>query len=198
MANPTTAEVGEARAVATGAVSWAVLGTTLPTTAVAALNAAFKGLGYIGSDGIQPAREVSVNDVTDMNGDIVAALQESFSRTYQFELLQADNEDVKNLIFGDANVTKTAGSGGTTTRIVTVDKGVSAAKGCIVVDTYRVGETGATRIHREVAAIAQPVEVEYGPYVANSVRSYTVTVRIYRDSSGNYVNEYDDDGVVVP
>ena len=197
MANPTTVEIGAARAVASGAISWAPFATAPPTTAVATLPGTYKGLGYVGSDGIQPTREVSITEVPDMNGDIVATLQESFGRTYQAQLLQADNVDIKKMIFGDANVTVTPAAGGLATRITVVDKGLPAAHGVLVCDTFKVGNTGAIARHREVAVDAQPVEVEYGPYVATAVRSYTVTWRVFKDSSGNYVTEYDDDGIPV-
>ncbi|MBR5285585.1 MAG: phage tail protein, partial [Clostridia bacterium] len=35
-----------------GAVHWAPIGTTLPTTATETLNAAFKELGYVSEDGL--------------------------------------------------------------------------------------------------------------------------------------------------
>lgn len=197
MANPTSAEVGAARAVATGAISWAPLGTALPTDATTALNAAFKGLGYVGEEGITPTREVSTSDVKDMNGDSVAVLQEDFNRMYQATLIQADNVDIKNMIFGAANVTVTAGSPTNGARIAVVDKGEPCAHGELVVDLYRIGSTGVTAKHREVAADAQPISVEYGPYVATAVRQYTVQWKVFK-VSGTFVTEYDDDGVLVP
>lgn len=194
MANPTNVEISSSHAVAVGALAFGPLGTALPTTAIIALNAALKGLGYIGPGGVLRPRDVGTEDQRDMNGEIVYSLQTDFSRAYTSELLQNENVDIKKMIFGDANVTVTPGVGGTTTRITALDKGLVAAHGVLVGTTF-----DGLKSHREVAEDAQPVTVEFGPLVGTAVRSYTVTWRVFKGSvSGIYVTEYDDNGIVVP
>lgn len=192
MANPTVAEISASRGKATGAVSWADLGTALPTTAIATLTG-FTGLGYIGADGIQPSREISTDDVKDMNGDTVFVLQTDFTRGYEFELLQSTNVDVNELIFGSANVTVTAGGPTNGALVTSVDKGEQQAHFALVVDTFNVDKK-----HRETAADVQVESVEFGPLVGTAVRSYKVKLKVFRDGSGNFVTSYDDDGVLVP
>jgi hypothetical protein len=198
MANPTNTEIGEARAVAAGAISRAPLGTALPTDATTALNVAFKGLGYVGAAGITPTRDITNEDVKDMNGDTVYNLQTDFGRTYQAPLLQYDNVDIKTMLFGAAQVVVTAADSTHGTRIAVVDKGLPAAHASYSFDTFRVGATGATKKHREVVPDAQPTAVEFGAMLGGAVRQYTVTWKVFKDSSGNYTYEYDDDGVVAP
>ncbi len=193
MANPNVAQISASRGAATGAVSVAVFGTALPTTARLALNVAFKGLGYIGSEGITPAREISTDDVKDMNGDTVYVLQTDFTRSYEFELLQTENEDVLNLVYGDANVTPAAGTPTAGATIVSIDKGEPQAHMSFVFDTFNV-----LKLHREVVADAQVESVEIGPLSGTGVRSFKIKLKVFKDTSSNYVTIYDDNGVLVP
>lgn len=73
------------RSGATGVISVAPTGTTLPTNATATLNVAFEDLGYISEEGIVE----SINaDITDLKawqlGTIVRKIQTSHDVTYAF------------------------------------------------------------------------------------------------------------------
>ena len=198
MANPTNTEIGEARAVATGAISAAILGTVLPTNATTALAVAFTGYGYVGDDGVQQVRDLNTDDVLDMNGDLVYVLQTSLSRTFQANILQYDNVDIKKDLFGTANVTSAAGSPTAGATISVSDKGDPAPHKILAIDTYRIGHSGATEKSRIVVPDAQPVTIELAPLRAGAVRSYNVTWRVFKNSAGVYTFEYDDNGVLVP
>lgn len=191
MAAPTTAEIQAGRGIATGAISFGPLGTTLPTDVSTALNAAIKGLGYVGAAGIVPTRTVGTDDIKDMNGDTVYTVQNDFVRQYQVELLQTTNVDVAKMIFGTANVTETAANGTHGKQLAVLDKGDVSPHGVLVIETF-----DALKKHRETAADAQPVSVEVGPLVGTGIRSYTVTFKIFRDSTGVFLRSYDDDGVI--
>jgi hypothetical protein len=193
----TTAEIGEARAVATGALSGAILGTALPTDSSTALPVAFKPYGYIGNDGIQQTRDLNTDDILDMNGDIVYVVQQSVEKSYEAELLQYDNVDLKKDLFGSANVTTTAATASTGFKISLTDKGEPAPHKILSIDTFRIGPTGVTEKSRIVVPDAQPVTIEQGPLRAGAVRSYTVTWRVFKNAAGVYCFEYDDDGVFV-
>lgn len=190
MASPTVAEITASRGVATGALAGAVLGTALPTDASTALVAAFNGYGYVGDNGIIPTRDINTDQQRDMNGDVVYTLQTEFTRTYKAELLQGTNVDVKKAIFGDANVVTTPATATTGTLITVSDKGQQSPHIALVATTFDGSKT-----HRECAADAQITTVEIGPLVGTAVRSYTVTWSVYRDPTGTYTYEYDDDGV---
>jgi hypothetical protein len=198
MANNNTAEIGVARAAITGAIFLLpATGATLPTNATATITGG-TNLGFIGDEGITPTRTVETEDTKDMNGATVYTAQTDFVREYSATFLQVDNVDLKKAIFGDLNVTTTAGSPTAGARITVQDKGEPAPRRPIVVHTTSPGTTATGRTHREVVPVAQVTSVEYGPYVGTAVRSYTLTFKAYADSNGTYVYEYDDDGVVVP
>lgn len=189
MGTPTNAEISASKAVAVGALAWAPLGTALPTDSVTALAVTYVGLGYIGTAGILRPRDVTTDDQKDMNGNTVYTLQTDFSRTYQAELLQHENVDIKKMIFGSANVTLIAKTATTGARIAVADKGLQSPHGVLVGTTF-----DGLKSHREVAADAQPITVEQGPLVGTAIRSYTVTWKVF-PVVGVFVNEYDDDGV---
>jgi hypothetical protein len=190
LANNTVAEIGVARAGASGICAWDFAGTaTVPTTATAALATGYVNLGYVGPDGIGGGRDIGTDEQRDSNGDIVFRLQTDFTRTYDFELLQSANVDVKRLIFGAANVTVTPATASTGTLITVNDTGEIGNHGRLVVTTFSGKAT-----HREIVRDAQVTGVEFGPLVGTAVRSYTVTVTAYK-VNGVYVTELDDDGV---
>lgn len=192
MANSTVAEIQVSQAVVAGALFSAPSGTTLPTNATTALAGTFLNLGYVGEDGVKPARDVSVDEVKDMNGSVLRRVQTEFSKQFEATMLQVTNEDLNNLIFGDVNVTVTAAGGGASRKIAILDKGEVSGLGVIVVET----RDGLAR-DRRVFPVAQVTSMEEGPLVGNAVQSYTLTVSAYPDSSGNFEYHYNDDGVIV-
>lgn len=94
---------------ATGAVFVAPAGTDLPTDATTALDEAFVNLGYVSEDGLVESTETDTTDVTAWGGDNVLSGQSSFSTTYTVNLLETSTEVMK-LIYGDDNVTESAGA----------------------------------------------------------------------------------------
>jgi hypothetical protein len=165
MANSTVSEIQVSQSTIAGAVFRAPSGSTLPSNATTALNAAFKNLGHIGQEGITWAREVATEDVKDMN------------------------EDLLNAIFGDANVTVTAATV-SSGRIVTFsDKGRVSEQAPIVIETV-----DGDSVKRTLVPVCQVTQVEEGPWVGSAVQQFTVTFSAYPDSSGNYSTTWDDDG----
>jgi hypothetical protein len=192
MANNTVAEIQVASSAVTGAVFWAPSATALPTNTTTALNVAYKNLGYVGEDGISPNREVSVDEVKDMNGTTLRRVQTDFSTGFEATMLQVTNEDLNNIIYGDANVTVTA-AGASVGRIIAImDKGLVGTMGVIVVETI----DGLAK-ERRVYPVAQVTSMEEGPLVGSAVRQYTITVSAYPDTSGNSLYLYNNDGVFV-
>ena len=109
MANNTVADISPAVAAITGLLRWSPsLATALPTDATTALAVDFVNLGYVGEDGVAPARDVSVDPIRDSNGAKLLDLQTEFSKNYSATFLQVRNADLLKAIFGTANVTFTA------------------------------------------------------------------------------------------
>ena len=72
---------------ATGALFVAPAGTTLPTTASASLDAAFKGLGYVSEEGLVNNTETDVEDTFAWGGDNVLSGQTTYAEMFTFNLI---------------------------------------------------------------------------------------------------------------
>lgn len=86
----------------------APLGTTIPTGALAELDKAFVGLGYLSEDGLtEPASFEPGDDIVAAGGDTVAQADPTFSKTWTGTCIEALNEDLLKVAYGSANVTIT-------------------------------------------------------------------------------------------
>lgn len=99
-----------------GAVWWAPHGSTLPTDATAALDAAFKCLGYVSDDGLTNENSPETEDVKAWGGDVVATLQSEKTDTFSFKLIESLNINVLKSIYGEDNVEGNSISTGITVR----------------------------------------------------------------------------------
>lgn len=186
MATPSTKNVASAKPAVGGGISYAVSGTALPTTATAALAAAYKPLGYIGEDGLVPTRDTSVDKVRAWGGDVVAALLTDESSSFQFTLLEIFQQEVNNFVYGSANVTFTAAVPGTSpSKLAILDKGGKPAAGVFVFDMFYGGKK-----MRIVVAVADSVVSGENPYVDTSVGGYEITVEALKDNAGVRVYRY--------
>ena len=87
----------------TGAVFVAPYGTALPTNGHVALNAAFKGLGYVSEDGLVNSVETDTENVTAWGGDLVLVGQTTFTEMFTVNLIETNAEALK-LYYGEDNV----------------------------------------------------------------------------------------------
>lgn len=84
----------------------APLGAEAPTNATAELGDAFVGLGYLSEDGLtEPASLTAGDDIVAAGGDTVAQADPTFSKTWTGTCIEALNEDLLRVAYGDANVT---------------------------------------------------------------------------------------------
>lgn len=94
-----------------GAISVAPLGSTLPTSATATLDGAFKTLGYISDGGFVNSNSPSTEQIKAWGGDIVATPLTEKADTFQTTFIEALDVNVLSLIYGSANVTGTLSTG---------------------------------------------------------------------------------------
>lgn len=74
----------------TGGVSYAPIGTALPTNATAPLNGAFGEVGYVSEDGITQSIGTDTSDIRAwQNGDIVRRVQTSHEVTYALTMIES-------------------------------------------------------------------------------------------------------------
>ena len=92
-----------------GAIYRAPLGTTLPTDAKTALDAAYKNLGYVSDDGMTNSKSRETTELNAWGGDKVRDAQTSKTDTFSLKLIEARNIDVLKAVHGDDNVTDTNG-----------------------------------------------------------------------------------------
>lgn len=164
-----------------GAVFRAPLGTTLPTTANADLNSAFKGLGYISEDGVGNNNSPETQDIKAWGGDIVLNTLTGKDDKFTFKLIESLNTEVLKAVYGDSNV-----SGNLSDGIVVTAKSVVADAGAWVFDMILKNHV-LKRIVVPNASVSDVAEISYKD---NEAVGYQVTLTAVPDSSGNTHYEY--------
>ena len=110
MAN-STANVTVGKPMTGGAVYVAPLGTTLPATAAATLDAAFEGLGYISEDGVVNSLGRTSENIKAWGGDIVLSPQTEKVDTWAMTFIESLNVTTLEQVFGSDNVSGDLTSG---------------------------------------------------------------------------------------
>jgi hypothetical protein len=191
MALPTTKKIGAGTYnTATGGVLVAPLGSTLPTTAAATPDAAFKALGYVSEDGLESQGERTVNAIRDWNADIIAQLQTEHSVRFGLTLYAAWDPDTLNEVFGEDNVTVTAASPTEGTLITVEETGSVLPYRSWIFDMKH-----DARKLRIVLPNAKISEVTERAYVAGELAGFQIVVEAFKDDTGIKAYRYYDDGV---
>lgn len=164
-----------------GAIYRAPLGTTLPTSVTATLNSAFKPLGYVSDAGVTNSNSPSNTAIKAWGGDTVLDVQTEKPDTFKFALIEALNEDVLKMVYGDANVSGTLQTG------IHV-KANSSEQECqsLVID-MALKDGAAKRIvipNGKVTAVSDIV------YSDSAAVGYETTVSCYPDDGGDTHHEY--------
>lgn len=187
MAAPSTKNVGARKPMVGGGVYYVAGSTPLPTDASTALPAPILAgaLGYISEDGIVPTRETNVEKIKAWGGDVVAALLNDESASFEFTLLEVFSEAVTKFVYGAANVVVTPATASAGTKIAVTDKGGKPAQGVLVFDMRH----GAKR-ERVVVPVGDPVITGEEPWVDGALTAYQVQVEALKDGSGSRIYRY--------
>lgn len=177
----TTSNVSAGKPKIGGAVFRAPIGTTLPTSASAALATAFADLGFVSDAGVTNGNGVTSNAVRSWGGYVVLTTQKSRDDTFQLNLIESLNPEVLKTFHGDDNVT-----GALATGITVTANGKELGTHSYVIDL--VMRDGALK--RIVIPCAQVSETGDVVYVDNDVVAYPVTLSAQPDASGNTHYEY--------
>lgn len=171
-----------------GAIYRAPVGTTLPTDAKAALNAAFKGMGYLSEDGLKNSNSPDTGTVKAWGGDTVLVVQNGKDDTFQGTFIEALNVEVLKMVYGDKNV-----SGDIATGIVVKANADEAESYSYVVDMI-MRENILKRIVIPSAKVSGIGDITYSD---GDAVGYDTTLNAAPDASGNTHYEYITSGTAV-
>ncbi|MCF3941321.1 hypothetical protein [Gordonia tangerina] len=179
-----------------GGVAWrAPLGTTLPGDVVeskADLVSADPAWadgdqGTCAQDGLSVGITRTSNIVKDFDGGDYVDVQTEYNGTFKIKLLDVDNEAVKKTAFGDANVTVTPATPTTGARYHVAHNPEQLPLSAWVFTTKYGRKYKTFEIERgRVSEIAE-FKME-----SQDATGLELTIRSFRNSNGNYVEEYGD------
>lgn len=176
-----TAQVTAGKPKVGGHVFRAPIGTTLPTDASTALNAAFIDMGYISEDGVTNSNSPESSVVNAWGGTPVLTIQESKEDTYQLTFISAENVEVQKMVYGDTNVTGTIADGLTVKANAT-----ELEEASYVIEMIAKGNVA----HRVVIPAAKPSEIGDIVYNDTDPVGYEITLSCSADAQGNTHYEY--------
>jgi hypothetical protein len=167
----------------TGAVYRAPLGTTLPTSVTADLNSAFKEMGYVSDAGVVNSNSPSNTAIKAWGGDTVLDVQTDKPDTYKMAFIEATNEEVLKMVYGDSNV-----SGSLEAGLIIRANSDEQEEQCIVIDMML--KNGAAK--RIVLPQCKVTAVGDITYADGSAVAYDTTLSChpYADWDGDTHREY--------
>ena len=164
-----------------GAIWRAAKGTTAPTDATTALDAAFKALGYCSEDGLTNSNSPDTTDIKAWGGDTVLNIQEEKTDTFQFTLIEVLNVEVLKAVYGSGNVTGTLATG------ITVEANAEEPEeGVWAIDMVM----NCITVKRIVIPHGKISEIGDIEYTDSDAVGYEVTIAALPDEDGNTHYEY--------
>ena len=181
-----------------GGVYWrAPLGTELPGDVVetsADLDPDFEDQGTAAVDGLSVGITRTSNTIKDFDGGDYIDVQTEYSGTFKIKLLDVDLVSVKKTAFGDANVTVVPATSTKGARYHVEHNSNQLPLGAHVFATKSGNKFKTYEI--EKGRVSEIAEFKHESQDATGLE---LTIRAFRNSNGNYVEEYGDvDGIPTP
>lgn len=159
---------------ATGHVYTAPVGTALPTTELAALNAAFVNVGYISEDGVVQSVGRDTSPVKAWGGDEVRRVRTSHALSYALTMLETNAQSLE-LYYGDQTTPATA---------------VEIKASDLLRQVFVIDVVDGTNLVRIVIPDGEVVETGDVTYATEEAIQYPITLACYADSAGVKAYKY--------
>lgn len=172
----TADNVSVGKAMMTGAIYFAPIGTTVPTDALKPLDG-FTNLGYVSDDGLKNKVKADTESIQAWGGDTVLTVQTSREETFEFTFIESLNPDVLKQVYGEANVDAAA-----TVRHNALQRGR-------FVYVFEILLTG-NKVRRIVVPNAEITEVGEITYKDDEAIGYECTLSAFPDENSNTAYEY--------
>lgn len=159
----------------TGRVCHAPTTTALPTDAVAALNVAFKELGYISEDGVTEAEGTSENKIKAWQAAaVVRKVRTEHDLTYKFDCIEGSNDEVISVAYQNGTAAAY--------EITGTMPGYEA---------FVIEAVDDNKVIRIVVPNGQVTEIGERKYAGTEASSLPLTVTAYPDASGVKAYHYE-------
>lgn len=159
-----------------GGVWVAPLNSTLPTDATTELDTSvYTCLGYVSEDGVENANDMDVSAIKAWGGNIVYRSLTELNDTFSFSLIESENPEVLKAVYGDENVTLTAGGD------IKVDVIAEDPKEMVWIIELALRNQLAKRIVIKDGAVTGREAITYND---SDAIAYGITVSAYPDGDG--------------
>lgn len=172
-----------------GGLYVAPAGTPLPADVDEPLDAKFKSLGYVSSDGVTIAIDGSTTPIEVWSGERIGSLRDAFSIEYSMSLYQVLSPHVNAVIFGDGSVTTAAATAEHGNRMKVSISSRMPKIASLVLDAFF-----EDKMIRQVAELVQMSDIDDITLVHNEPMAFQPTFSVFRGSNGDHVVQYSDDG----
>jgi len=181
MANNNALHVTAGKPKVGGAIYRAPLGSTLPTDATSALDAAFVNVGYISDAGLVNSNSPTSENVKAWGGDIVLSTLTEKPDTFKFTLIEAMTAEALKAVYGDDNVS------GDLTAGLTVNANSTQQPDCAWVIDMVFKNDVVKRIVIPAAGVSAVGDVTYAD---GSAVGYETTISALPNGDGDTHYEY--------